>query len=62
MCEPAIHVLRSVFTRLARKNASASVATLRVFLFVCLFVFFFVFVFVFVFFFVSDNDCFYVRL
>ena len=30
MCEPAIHVLRSVFTRLVRQNAFASVATLRV--------------------------------
>ena len=29
MCEPAIHVLKSVFTRLVRQNAFASVATLR---------------------------------
>ena len=30
MCELAIHVLKSVFTRLVRQNAFASVATLRV--------------------------------
>ena len=30
MCEPAIHVLKSVFTRLVRQHAFASVATLRV--------------------------------
>ena len=30
MCEPAIHVLKSVFTRLVRQNAFVSVATLRV--------------------------------
>ena len=33
MCEPAIHVLKSVFTRLFRQNAFASVATLRVVVF-----------------------------
>ena len=33
MCEPAIHVLRSVFTRLVRKNLFASLATLRVLFF-----------------------------
>ena len=47
MCEPAIHVLRSVFTGLVQQNAFASIATLREFLlflllswFVCLFVLF----------------------
>ena len=30
MCEPVIHVLRSVFTRLVQQNLFASVATLRV--------------------------------
>ena len=34
MCEPAIHELRSVFTRLVQQNLFASVATLRV-LFFC---------------------------
>ena len=33
MCEPAIHVLRSVFMRLVRQNEFASVATLRVLFF-----------------------------
>ena len=35
MCEPAIHVLKSVFTKLVRQNAFASVATLRVVFFFC---------------------------
>ena len=33
MCEPAIHVLRSVFTRLVQQKLSASVATLTFFFF-----------------------------
>ena len=33
MCEPAIHVLMSMFTRLVRHNAFASVATLIFFSF-----------------------------
>ena len=33
MCEPAIYVLKSVFTRLVQQNAFASVATLRVVVF-----------------------------
>ena len=36
MCEPAIHVLKSVFTRLVRQNAFASVAPLRVAVFLCI--------------------------
>ena len=35
MCEPAIHVLRSVFTRLVQQNLFASVVTLRVLFVLC---------------------------